>query len=321
VEWRQLVEHADPDSDRQGFTRGVSCGGVDECVAVGFAAEGKRGRTGQTLVESWDGTAWSINPSPNPVGSVMNSLNGFSCPSPASCVATGFAFDGKKHQTLVETGPTPPSQSAGYRVSVATAGTPTSIKGQFTVPAITCTTTPRTEDATVDIEGTAGNAVAASVLGNCDNGVAAYVAMALDTPLTMTISPDDTAVPVATTDTQASPYGRIATVDDLTTGVSRSVRNDQGTESYGAFIGVAESDGTGESIPDFDNIQWVKAVFDNGSLGSVNPQGEVLTANPNHPKVLVGTSPLALSGESFRNVWEAGSSRNPNAPPTLSSGA
>jgi hypothetical protein len=67
---------------------GVSCTGPDTCTAVGYS----QGTTGpsSTVVESWDGTAWSIVPSPNAGGTNVNSsLLGVSCSSAATCMADG----------------------------------------------------------------------------------------------------------------------------------------------------------------------------------------------------------------------------------------
>jgi hypothetical protein len=60
-----------------------------------------------TLVQRWNGTAWSIRKSPNPTGSTGAALTGVSCPSPARCFASGVAFrvvsgKGARQQRLVE---------------------------------------------------------------------------------------------------------------------------------------------------------------------------------------------------------------------------
>src|SRR2546427_1585311 len=62
----------------------VSCVSVTFCVAVGgYRAPGEF----RTLIESWDGRAWHIVPSPRPGDS---GLNGVSCVSVTSCTAVGF---------------------------------------------------------------------------------------------------------------------------------------------------------------------------------------------------------------------------------------
>lgn len=67
----------------------VSCTSASACTAVGsYYTPGLRA----TLVERWDGTSWTIQPSPNPVG--KNSyLVGVSCTSASACVAVGYYFD------------------------------------------------------------------------------------------------------------------------------------------------------------------------------------------------------------------------------------
>jgi hypothetical protein len=63
----------------------VSCATPTSCSAVG-SYEGDDGFA-KTLVEVWDGTAWTVRPSPTP--GIGGSLSGVSCPTPASCVAVG----------------------------------------------------------------------------------------------------------------------------------------------------------------------------------------------------------------------------------------
>lgn len=64
---------------------GVSCTSTSFCMAVGTAAT-------STLTETWDGSVWSIVPSPSP-SSTGNSLTSVSCMSPLDCVAVGDYTD------------------------------------------------------------------------------------------------------------------------------------------------------------------------------------------------------------------------------------
>jgi hypothetical protein len=64
---------------------GVSCLSATRCVAVGD--RGSLSQATATLVESWNGKAWSVIPSPS-IGS-NSVLNSISCRSAASCVAVG----------------------------------------------------------------------------------------------------------------------------------------------------------------------------------------------------------------------------------------
>ena len=56
----------------------------------------------QTLIESWNGTAWSLVPSPDN-GTIPNDLTGVACISSSSCQAVGFSGLGSaEDQTLIE---------------------------------------------------------------------------------------------------------------------------------------------------------------------------------------------------------------------------
>src|ERR1700683_584955 len=76
----------------------VSCVSSSDCVAVGFY-NGTISYITQAdaLVESWNGTSWSVMP--NPAATSGGVLNGVSCVSGSSCVAVGMT---NSSQTLVE---------------------------------------------------------------------------------------------------------------------------------------------------------------------------------------------------------------------------
>jgi hypothetical protein len=82
------------------YLYGVSCSSKTACTAVGFFinSAGSQGNTlGATLAEAWNGTAWTIQPTPNPTGtntSSIDALDGVSCRSPTSCSAVGYYTDG-----------------------------------------------------------------------------------------------------------------------------------------------------------------------------------------------------------------------------------
>src|SRR5207244_2307967 len=80
---------------------GVSCASTTFCVAVGFKSND--GNTFQTLVETWNGTNWSVTPSPN-LGDNNDSFASVSCPSATSCVAVGVhTKPSQLGPTLIET--------------------------------------------------------------------------------------------------------------------------------------------------------------------------------------------------------------------------
>jgi hypothetical protein len=86
--------------DQEDILNGVSCASTTSCVAVGDYYTGTTGLW-QTLVESWNGTAWSIIPSPN-LGTNDNHLRGVSCVSSTSCMAVGTYYASGEDQTLAE---------------------------------------------------------------------------------------------------------------------------------------------------------------------------------------------------------------------------
>ena len=69
------------------------------CVADGNAYNGSHD---QTLVEQWNGSAWSIVPSPNPITTDNYDLFSVSCASNAMCVAVGTAYNGTIDMNMVE---------------------------------------------------------------------------------------------------------------------------------------------------------------------------------------------------------------------------
>jgi hypothetical protein len=79
---------------------GVSCTSGSSCTAVGYAATA----TGSvTLVETWNGSAWSMASSPNQTGTLDDSLSAVSCGAATSCVGVGNYLSGSNVlQTLTE---------------------------------------------------------------------------------------------------------------------------------------------------------------------------------------------------------------------------
>ncbi len=98
--WNGLVWSilASPDTSptHLDFLSGVSCSGPLACFAVGFSSAGAVQRT---VIESWDGSVWSIVPSPN-ASPMLDNLEGVSCSGPTACTAVGAS--GGNHTTLVE---------------------------------------------------------------------------------------------------------------------------------------------------------------------------------------------------------------------------
>ena len=86
-----------PNSNSDGFFTSVSCASATSCMAVGDTYECvpivQGGGTSfacltpEMLVESWDGTNWSIDTTPNENGT--DGLSGVSCVAATQCVAMG----------------------------------------------------------------------------------------------------------------------------------------------------------------------------------------------------------------------------------------
>jgi hypothetical protein len=95
-----------PSPNQTGFNQlyGVSCTSAATCTAVGYYnSNGSPSGAGtKTLMESWDGTHWSLVSSPSPASSPV--LNGISCVSAAACTAAGMRFNSGVFQTLIESG-------------------------------------------------------------------------------------------------------------------------------------------------------------------------------------------------------------------------
>jgi hypothetical protein len=66
---------------------GVSCASASVCVAVGDYVNDSG--IDLTLVERWNGATWVIQPTPNPSGTQIASLDAVSCSSATSCTAVG----------------------------------------------------------------------------------------------------------------------------------------------------------------------------------------------------------------------------------------
>lgn len=69
---------------------GIDCPRRTQCVAVGQYRDAANNSL--TLAEAWNGSAWAVQSTPNPVGSTLNQLNSVSCVSSTQCAAVGSGF-------------------------------------------------------------------------------------------------------------------------------------------------------------------------------------------------------------------------------------
>jgi hypothetical protein len=80
-----------PNGAAGSFLAAVSCANAIRCEAVGLYGNGT---VDLTLAERWDGSAWSVEATPNPSGARFSELTGVSCPGSKACVAVGFSISG-----------------------------------------------------------------------------------------------------------------------------------------------------------------------------------------------------------------------------------
>lgn len=77
----------------------VSCPKPGACTAVGYATT----TAGElTLAEDWDGSRWTIEPTPNPAGTTFDGFGGVSCTGPSACTAVGNYVASTGEHTLAE---------------------------------------------------------------------------------------------------------------------------------------------------------------------------------------------------------------------------
>jgi hypothetical protein len=82
-----ITPSPNPTGGRNVSLHGVTCASTKGCTAVG--GYNTVSGTLQTLIERWNGTAWSSVPSPGSGAPLVGELLGVSCSSAANCVAVG----------------------------------------------------------------------------------------------------------------------------------------------------------------------------------------------------------------------------------------
>jgi hypothetical protein len=68
----------------------VACPSDSDCWGVGYSSN-EQGTAASTLIENWNGTDWSIVPSPNVAGEPFSALHSVTCISMDDCWAVGVA--------------------------------------------------------------------------------------------------------------------------------------------------------------------------------------------------------------------------------------
>jgi hypothetical protein len=102
--WNGIAWSIVPNSAPKGTTvstlNSVSCLASGQCKAVGHL--NGEDYVDQTLVETWNGSRWSIVPSPNPVPAGDNLLFSVSCTEVHKCIAVGGSSGSSAPQAIVE---------------------------------------------------------------------------------------------------------------------------------------------------------------------------------------------------------------------------
>lgn len=78
----------------------ASCSSASACTAVGIYRDS--GGLQTSFVQRWNGTSWSHQSSPNPVGSTNTVFQGVSCATGSFCVAVGDWNNGKSWQPMAQ---------------------------------------------------------------------------------------------------------------------------------------------------------------------------------------------------------------------------
>jgi hypothetical protein len=88
-----------PPNTKYNSLNDVSCVATDDCMAVGSTVQSVT--VGNTLTERWEGTKWTLQPAPNPGGTLHTIFSAVSCPSRLLCIGTGYYSDTTGNDTFL----------------------------------------------------------------------------------------------------------------------------------------------------------------------------------------------------------------------------
>ncbi|GAC1583062.1 MAG: hypothetical protein NVS3B24_21550 [Candidatus Dormibacteria bacterium] len=99
-----VVASPDTGASTGNYLFAVTCAATSDCWAAGTrGAVGPRAGTVDTLVEHWDGRAWTVTPSPNPAPGANSFMFAVRCTASARCWAVGTSYSSRTpNHTLVE---------------------------------------------------------------------------------------------------------------------------------------------------------------------------------------------------------------------------
>jgi hypothetical protein len=99
ISW-SIVSSPNTSISENNYLNGIACNSSTDCWASGIFQNSSN--IFQTLIEHWNGNAWSIVPSPNTNVGQQNALTGIACISASDCSAVGhYVNAGGFFQTLV----------------------------------------------------------------------------------------------------------------------------------------------------------------------------------------------------------------------------
>jgi hypothetical protein len=132
--WSVVPSPNTSSNDNEGLT-GVSCSRPLACTAVASYSPNNNPNVTLTLIESWNGSVWSIVPSPDPLPTGYNALSAVSCWRPRHCAAVGVqtTASGSQVQPLIESSTKIRNGEAPAITSGAQADFTVGMNGMFTV--------------------------------------------------------------------------------------------------------------------------------------------------------------------------------------------
>jgi hypothetical protein len=87
TKWSILPTPPTPPGATIAEVSGVSCSSANLCTAAGWSSGGSPVET--ALAERWNGSQWTIQPTPNPAGATDTILESVSCTATTACTAAG----------------------------------------------------------------------------------------------------------------------------------------------------------------------------------------------------------------------------------------
>jgi hypothetical protein len=95
TEWKvQTVPN--PTGTKESLFKGVSCASSTACTADGWYVNSSGSTV--TLAESWNGTEWKVQTTPNETGATSSKLSGVACTSSTACEANGWYVNSEGHE-------------------------------------------------------------------------------------------------------------------------------------------------------------------------------------------------------------------------------